>query len=109
MGVVSMFRKQSLLSVRFAGVALALFTASLVSFPSFPTTGAGSTSSPAISVNRPLKGDRLPFAKPTVRPRELGLPVSPVRPHAQIPVGCDSAFSPISSSRLVHVFRRCMV
>jgi hypothetical protein len=100
-----------MLSVRFAGVALALFIAGLVSFPSFPTTGAGLfSSSPAISVNRALKGDRLPPAKSTVWQREFGMPVSPVaaQPRVRIPVGCDAAFSSISSPHLANVFRRCM-
>jgi hypothetical protein len=102
---------RAMLSVRFAGVALALFIAGLVSFPSFPTTGAGLFSTPAaISVNRVRKGDRQPPAKSTVWQREFGMPVlpAPSPPRARIPIGCDAAFSPISSPHLANVFRRCL-
>jgi hypothetical protein len=105
-----------ILSVRLArGVgllSLALFTAGVVSFSPLPTTGASlSTTHPAMSVNRALKGDRLPLVRPTVWPRDLiSPPVSPTpaQPQAQIPPGCDRAFSPISSPGLAHVFRRCI-
>ncbi len=104
-----------ILSVRVARgmglLSLALFTAGVVSFPSFPTTGAGlSRTRPTMSVNRALKGDRLPLVRLTVWPRDLRPPVSPTptQPQAQIPPGCDHAFSPISSPALAHVFRRCI-
>ena len=67
------------LFVRCAGVSVALFVASLISFPSLPNPAAGwFTLHPAVTVNRALKGDRLPLADPIAdRSRELGLPVSP--------------------------------
>jgi len=104
------------ISLRVGGAALALLTASLLSFPDsaspkvwFSDTGI-LTSSRAISVNRvnrALKGDRLPFVDPSLH--ELGLPAAPARSlsREKIPVGCDAAFSPISSPRLANVFRRC--
>jgi hypothetical protein len=105
-------------SVRLAGVgaiSLALFTAGLVSVPSFPTTGAGlPPTGQTVAVNRAHKADRLPVLGPAVRP-EPGSPAAPspaaplrARPSARIPAGCDRAFSPISSPRLAHVFKRCI-
>jgi len=91
-------------------VAIALLTASVISFPSFPSPAAGwINSSSAPSVNRTLKGDRLQqLTEPVIQTHELGLPVSPAQSRAKVPVGCDGAFSPISSPRLAGVFRRCM-
>ena len=67
-------------SVRLAGVgaiSLALFTAGLVSVPSFPTTGAGlPPAGQTVAVNRAHKADRLPVLGPAVRP-ELGSPAAP--------------------------------
>jgi hypothetical protein len=109
-----------ILSARVAGatgmLSLALFTAALALVPSFPTTGAGlSPAEPAVAVNRLHKADRLPVLGPTVRQLEFGppppaAPVAPARalPQSQIPPGCDGAFSPISSPRLAHIFRRCI-
>ncbi len=97
-----------LLFARSAAVAMALLTASVISFPSFPNPAAGWIgTSPALSVNRTLKGDRLPLTEPAIETHELGLPISPA-PRVKVPVGCDAAFSPISSPRLAGVFRRCM-
>lgn len=94
---------------RAAAVAFALVTASLVSFPSFSTTSANAIPTPAVSVNRALKGDRLPSVNPTAL--KLRSPVAPLQTQsrARVPVGCDNAFSPISSPRLANVFRRCVV
>jgi hypothetical protein len=104
-----------ILSIRLAGVAgvlsLAVFTAGLVSVPSFPTTGAGlSPVDHAVFVNRVRKGDRLLALGPNFWQPEFGSPTAPgrARPSAQIPPGCDPAFSRISAPRLAHVFRRCI-
>jgi len=104
-----------IVSVRLVGIlgflSLALFTASLVAFPSPPTTGASlSSGTPGVSVDRARKGDRLPMLKPTERRDEFGSQFSPARalPQGQIPQGCDPAFSPISSPSLGSVFRRCL-
>jgi hypothetical protein len=104
---------RSVLLVRFAGVMLALFTASFIAFPSFPSAGMFA-SNPAPSVNRVLKGDRLPLIGRALQTRELEsptLPASPVPPAAggKLPVGCEAAFSPISAPQLANVFRRCFV
>jgi hypothetical protein len=94
--------------VRVAGVMLALFTASFISFPSFPSTGMF-TSGPAPSVNRLLKGDRLPSV--AVWQHELGSPVSPAQPASRekVPLGCEAAFSSISAPQLANIVRRCVV
>jgi hypothetical protein len=91
--------------IRIATVITALLVASFIAFPSFPSTGFLSLM-PAVSVDRALKGDRLPFAPPADKTEMQG-PSTPSR--ATIPVGCERAFSPISSPRLANVFRRCTV
>jgi len=87
-------------------VSLASFSAALITLPAAAPTRAG-FSAPALttSVNRALKGDRLPAA---AGPGRLGSPARAL-PRAQIPLGCEAAFSPISSPALAHIFRRCMV
>jgi len=108
-------------------VSLSLFTAALITFPAWPTTGAGLTAvgfwaTPSVSVNRALKGDRLPIntpsgpsplhpisLPPSLLPDESQPAPAHPRARAQIPLGCDAAFSPISSPLLAHVFRRCAV
>jgi hypothetical protein len=117
-------------------ISLSLFTAALITFPAWPITaglptagltgagltGAGSRATPSVSVNRALKGDRLPINIPegvsplhpiSLSPARLPdesqpAPAQP-RTRAQIPLGCDAAFSPISAPLLAHVFRRCAV
>ncbi|MGO9004964.1 MAG: hypothetical protein ACLQB4_04265 [Beijerinckiaceae bacterium] len=74
-----------------------------------PTAGASFTNrTPAVVVNRSRKGDRLSIApdwqgefgsQPLTRPSAA--------PRAQIPVGCDPAFSPITSPA-ANVYRRCL-
>lgn len=101
---------RGILVLRSAAVAVALLAASLISFPSFPHP-AGWRTEPAISVDRTLKGDRLPLVGSTIQSHELGLPVPPAQSQwrEKIPVGCDAAFSPVSAPRLANVFRRCTV
>jgi hypothetical protein len=102
------FPMRKIFFVRAAAVVAALFVASFISVPSFPHTGLLTT--PAISVDRSLKGDRLRRIDPTVWPHDVGSPVVPGQPGSleKIPVGCDSAFSPISAPRLAKIFRRCV-
>ena len=80
---------RSMWSFRVAAVAFALVTASLVSFPTLSTTGAGLSSTPAASVHRALKGDRLPTAKPTAWQHEFRPPVAPLQSRARVPVGAN--------------------
>ena len=105
-----------ILAVRLASAmglfSLLLFTAALIAFSSLPTTGAGLTATRGqIAVNRTRKGDRLPTARPADGRDERESSRSPAHTPSQggIPTGCDPAFSPISSPRLAHVFRRCVV
>jgi hypothetical protein len=98
------------LFVRIAGgfglASLALFFLGLIPFLSAdPTAGAGLTKgpasrSPAFSVNRQFKGDRLPLIATQATERTSDHP-------KEIPVGCDASFSPISAPRLALVFGRC--
>ena len=89
--------------LRAAAVVAALVVASFISIPSFPHGGLLSFT-PPVSVDRTLKGDRLPLSAPGDK-TEIRLPAMPLR--TRIPIGCDRAFSPISSPRLANVFRRC--
>ncbi len=95
-----------ILFVRTAAVVSGLLFASFVAFPSFPSTGFLSFT-PAVPVDRTLKGDRLPLSAPTDK-TEMPVPSAPSL-REKIPVGCDRAFSPISSPRLANVFQRCTV
>jgi hypothetical protein len=101
------------LSFRIAGAlgitALALFFVGLIPFIADPTVGAGiAAKAPSFSVNRQFKGDRLPVSTaPSVTPRGLSTQEQSSKP-AKIPVGCEGAFSPISSPRLAHILGRCM-
>jgi hypothetical protein len=84
-------------------VVSGLLVASFIAFPSFPSTGF-LVFTPAVSVDRSLKSDRLPL-DPSADKTEMPAPSAPVR--GTIPIGCDRAFSPISAPRLANVFRRC--
>jgi hypothetical protein len=102
-----------LLFVRIAGAvgitSLALFFVGSVPFLSVePSSGAGLLAKPAYTVNHEYKGDRLPL------PSEINSAVSrgdsKSQSHLQaeeMPVGCDPAFSPVSSPRLAHYYGRC--
>jgi hypothetical protein len=62
---------------------------------------------PAVPVDRTLKGDRLPLSGPADK-TEMPVQSAPSS-REKIPVGCDRTFSPISSPRLADIFRRCVV
>jgi hypothetical protein len=73
---------------------------------------AVSSGNPAISVDRTLKGDRLPVSNSTQLytpdwQSEFGA-LSKSQSHAQMPIGCDPSFSPITSSAQSNVYGRCM-
>jgi hypothetical protein len=63
---------------------------------------------PLTSVNRALKSDRL--VVPDWKGEFAAFGVQPQQPaaRAQIPFGCDPAFSPIFTSGSRNVYRRCM-
>jgi hypothetical protein len=84
-------------------IALALF---FVGVDPFLSTGAGFPArTPAVSVDRSLKGDRLDIA-PDWQSAFGSQPGT--QPRAQMPFACDPAFSPIFSSASANVYRRCM-
>jgi hypothetical protein len=102
------------LSLRMASaiglLALALF---FLGIDPFLSVDAGLTgAAPAVSVDRSLKGDRLPLSHPAIsympdwqaefdiRPR--------TQPRAQIPLGCDPVFSPIQAPAAANVYGRCL-
>ena len=71
----------------------------------------------AVSVNRSLKGDRLPLANSAVldvpdRQVKFGARPAVEQPRAQIPFACDAAVSlirsPNSAPTAANVYRRCM-
>jgi hypothetical protein len=109
------------ISGAFGITVLALFFVGLIPYIAEPSIGAGITAKPPIfSVNRQLKGDRLPSSFAPVASRnsvqngipqnslqdERGAQEQPVKPR-KIPVGCEGSFSPISSPRLAHIVGRC--
>jgi hypothetical protein len=91
---------------RLAIVGTALCSIVLISFPSFPST-LGMTYKP-ILVDRTLKGDRL---SSTSSPTKHGPKSKPslVRTEKRVPVGCDRAFSSMSSPHFSTIFGRCLV
>ena len=68
---------------------------------------------PPVSVNRSLKGDRLPLVHPGASEsqkdwRGQSLP-NGLQTREKAPLGCDPAFSPVSSPSRVVVYGRCTV
>jgi hypothetical protein len=90
--------------VRAAAVAAALLAASFISLPSFSNSGLFTVSPP--TVDRTFKGDRLPASVNTI-----GAPLPPKQQQSRerVPIGCDGAFSAVSSPRTANVFGRCTV
>ncbi len=98
--------------------AASLFTLVIVLTGFAPFLGAAPTvgASPAVRahtfvVNRAGKGDRLPVAAGAAKPSAYDRPEqSQQQPPGppKIPVGCEGAFSPVSSPRLAFVYRRCI-
>jgi hypothetical protein len=81
-----------------------------------PGTGPGAAGrTPAVSVNRFRKGDRLPLVHPGTlnSPTNSGVWRKPPMPDGlqtqeRTPLGCDPAFSPVSSPARVVVYGRCI-
>lgn len=106
---------------RFVGAlgiaALALFLISLDPLlGAAPSSGTGATErTPAVSVNRFRKGDRLPLFRPgtlngQTNPgagRGLRMPDG-LQTRERTPLGCDPAFSPVSSPVRARVYGRCI-
>jgi hypothetical protein len=91
-------------------LALAFVFVGLDPFLGDPSA-AGTT--PTVSVDRSLKGDRLPVSSSSIltAPERQGEAASPANsgPAARTPVGCDAAFSQISASPADNVYGRCTV
>jgi hypothetical protein len=94
----------------FAATALAVFFLGFLPLLGEPSAGAGVAAKrpPSFSVNRELKGDRLPISKITPAASGSGSNVEQSDTPDQIPVGCEGSFSPISAPQFAHVFGRCM-
>jgi hypothetical protein len=92
-------------------LTLALFFVGIDPFLSASADLTGTT--PAITVNRELKGDRLPLTVPTVVDapdwqNEFSRLRGPqAQTQAQKPFACDPAFSPIFV-KATNVYRRCL-
>jgi hypothetical protein len=89
--------------VRIVAVLSGLLIASFVTFASFPSAGFR-VFTPPPSVDRTLKGDRLPL-DPSAE--KAVAPSASQTLRDKIPIGCERAFSPISAPRLADIFRRC--
>jgi hypothetical protein len=92
----------------FAIVALGVFLVGLDPLlGAVPGFGPGATErTPPVSVNHFRKGDRLPLFHPGLysgKPTPNGL-----QTRETPPLGCDPAFSPVSSPAPVAVYGRCM-
>ena len=98
-----------------SALGLVALAALFVGIDPFLSAGASlSSQTPAVSVNRTLKGDRLPIANSAI----LDVPDGQARfaqpsaeTRAQTPFACDPAFSLIrspNSAPTVNVYRRCM-
>ena len=93
--------RRTITRLTIVGIALCLIV--LISFPSFPST-LGMVSKP-ILVDRTVKGDRL---SNTSAPTKHGPKAQPslVRAEKRVPVGCDHAFSSMSSPDFSTIFGR---
>jgi hypothetical protein len=92
-------------ATRCAIAVTALCAIILVSFRSFPST-LGIVFKPQL-VDRALKGHRLNNASAPAK----NAPPQPalVRTGKHVPIGCDRAFSSMSSSQFSTIFGRCLV
>jgi hypothetical protein len=91
---------------RLAIVATALCSIVLISFPSFPNT-LGIVFRPQL-VDHALKGDRLTNA-PLPAKNSPKSQSALVRTGKKVPMGCDRAFSSMSSPQFSALFGRCLV
>ena len=96
-------------SDRFKHVVAALLTscfiAGIITALTSPVTASNAV--PAVSVNRILKGDRLPVAPVTKTKQHDSTPAEkPVRKPAM--VGCETAFSPFAEPTRAHIISHCL-
>jgi hypothetical protein len=103
------------LFVRIAGAlgitALAVCFLGLIPFLGAAPSGAAyGPSAPSFTVNRALKGDRLPMhdaLNASAWRTDFGSLARASAPR-EIPVGCEPSFSPVSSPRLASIYGRCV-
>jgi hypothetical protein len=91
------------------GVGLALPLLALVAGLQVPTVSASPTHlDEPMSVNRALKGDRLPGIVPAGQATDRqGLQAPQAKP-PRMPDGCEATVSPMSQSPLAHTPGRCI-
>ncbi len=91
--------------------ALAVCFLGLIPFLSAVPSGAGYVpSAPPVTVNRALKGDRLPMhdaLNASAWQTDFASLAHASVPH-EVPVGCDPSFSPVTSPRLAYIYGRCL-
>jgi hypothetical protein len=92
--------------VRSGLIGTALCSIVVISFPSFSST-AGLNVKPQ-AVERAHKGDRLAIAPPVVKTDPRSQPTL-VRSGNKVPMGCDRAFSSMSSPEFLGLYGRCAV
>ena len=64
---------------------------------------------PTVSVNRFRKGDRLPLVDTRALPPGPQMPDGlEIQSQGKVPLGCDPAFSPVTSPALANLYGRCM-
>ena len=81
-------------------IAVGLLAGALPTVVSTP--GIARTAQQTVSVNRTIKGDRLPLKRTST----VSLPA--VAAKGQLPVGCDPAFSRAADPARAHIFGRCI-
>jgi hypothetical protein len=87
------------------GIGLALPLLALVAGLQVPTVAA-SPQNPTTDVNRVLKGDRLPSARPATDGKPQGWQAP--RPDLKLPDGCEATVSAMSRSSLAQTPGRCI-
>lgn len=88
--------------------SLALILVGLAPLPGAARVGSGvSNPTPTVTVNRFRKGDRLPLFSSGAARRD-GKPQG-LQSQQRVPVGCDPAFSPVTTPSLSMVYGRCTV
>jgi hypothetical protein len=98
----------------FAGGLMASVAALAIasSFFMVDSTARSMADSSAQTVNRALKGDRLPLRPASLshvenRPVEWRVPRTSI-PDAKLPDGCEGVVSSIANSELAHIAGRCV-
>ncbi|MGB6534577.1 MAG: hypothetical protein WBF58_01290 [Xanthobacteraceae bacterium] len=96
-------------AVALCSVALLLVGLAPLPAPVGPAVGLGvgagvSAHAPTVTVNRFRKGDRLPLFTAGRDGTPQGL-----ESRRRVPVGCDPAFSPVSTPALSTLYGRCTV